>query len=81
MLQHIEDPDIKLLVDTCHSLLKKHIDMYYSIFNKDGFPIPRGTQLEDINLEANRLYSDVYYINYIKNVAKFALISHPFLID
>ncbi len=31
-LQHVDDPDIKSLVDTCHLLSKEHMEMYQSIF-------------------------------------------------
>ncbi|MDQ0257105.1 spore coat protein CotF [Evansella vedderi] len=75
-LQHLDDPDIKALVNTCHSLAKKHMELYLTIFNKEGFPIPRETQIEDVNLDAPRLFSDIYYTNFIKNVAKFALITY-----
>lgn len=75
-LQHVDDHEIKALVEISHSLSKKQMKMYESIFQKEKFPIPRGTQPEDINLNAPRLFSDIYYLNYIKNVAKFALITH-----
>ncbi|UCZ55109.1 DUF3231 family protein [Bacillus shivajii] len=75
-LQNIDDPDIKELVETCHTLSKKQMDQYRSIFHKDNFPIPNGIQIEDINVNAPRLFSDIYYINYIKNMAKFALLMH-----
>lgn len=72
-LQHIEDPDIKSYVEQVQFLSKKNVNDYIAIFKKENFPIPRGTTSEDINLEAPRLFSDIFYISYIKSMAKFAL--------
>lgn len=44
-----------------------------AIFKKENLSIPRGTTSEDVNLNAPRLFSDTFYITYIKNMAKFAL--------
>lgn len=72
-LQHIDDKDIKSLVEHSHSVSKKIFTEFISILKKEDFPIPRAIKAEDINLKAPRLFSDIFYIHYIKNMAKFAL--------
>jgi hypothetical protein len=43
------------------------------VFKKENLPIPRGTTSEDVNINAPKLFTDKFYIIYIKNMAKFAL--------
>jgi hypothetical protein len=75
-LQHIDDKDIKSFVEHCHSVSKKIFTDFISIFKKENFPIPRAIKEEDINLKAPRLFSDIFYIHYIKNMAHFALVQY-----
>lgn len=72
-LVHVEDPDVKQYVEQCFHVSKKHIHKYIDIFEKENFPIPRGITSKDINLNAPRLFSDVFYLHYIDGMTKFAL--------
>jgi hypothetical protein len=70
-----EDYDIKAYVQYCHMTSRMHVNHYIEIFNKEGLPIPRGTTSEDVNINAPKLFSDKFIIIYLKNMAKFALVS------
>ncbi len=72
-LKHVDDPDIKGYIEFVQRKTRDHFNEYIAIFRAENIPIPRGTTSEDINLNAPRLFTDVFYINYVKNVAKFAL--------
>lgn len=81
MLHHIfcyfinttEDKDIKKFIEYCKVTTSLHAHSYMGVFQKEKLPIPRGTTSEDININAPKLFSDAFYITYIKNMAKFAL--------
>ncbi|WP_078381346.1 DUF3231 family protein [Sutcliffiella halmapala] len=70
---HVEDPEIKKYIEQCLHVSKRHIHAYIGIFEKEEFPKPRGTTSEDINTDAPRLFSDIFYLYYIEGMAKFAL--------
>jgi hypothetical protein len=49
--------------------------MATSIFKSVNFPIPKGFSEEDVNLDAKKLYSDVFILNYLKFNAKFSMLN------
>jgi hypothetical protein len=75
-LQHIEDKEIKELVTFAMKLSEEHIHFISEIFSKEKIQIPHGFTEADVNLKAKRLFSDVFYLNYIKNMAKGGLITY-----
>jgi hypothetical protein len=71
-LQHIEDQEIKQVIEYALSLSQKHIDTLTKIMTNENFAIPQGFGNQDVNLTAPRLYSDTFYLYYIMYMAKFA---------
>ncbi|WP_338452951.1 DUF3231 family protein [Niallia oryzisoli] len=70
-LQHVEDPDIKTLLENALNLSMELLKTTEEIFNKENFPIPKGfSEEEDLNAEAPRLFEDEFYVYYLKYVAK-----------
>jgi hypothetical protein len=69
-LQHVEDNDIKTLLENALSLCKEFSEMIKQIFEKENFPIPKGFSEADVNLGAPRLFQDEYYVHYLKYTAK-----------
>lgn len=69
-LQHVEDPDIKTLLENALKLTEDLLKITTEIFTKDNFPIPEGFGVEDVNLNAPRLFQDEYYPHYLKYAAK-----------
>jgi hypothetical protein len=72
-LQHVEDPDIKTLLENALRLSEDFIKETSEIFTKENFPIPKGFGEEDVNLNAPRLFQDEYYPHYLKYAAKAGL--------
>ena len=75
-LQHIEDTNIKNIVTHALSVSQQHVETIRGIFTDEEIPIPRGFTDEDVNLKAKRLYSDIFCLNYVKNMLKAALAIH-----
>lgn len=69
-LQHIEDRDIKTLLENALTLSEGFMKSIKDIFEKESFPIPKGFGEEDVNLGAPRLFDDPYYVHYLKYAAK-----------
>lgn len=70
-LQHVEDPDIKTLLENALKLSVEFLKTTEEIFKKENFPIPKGfSEEEDVNINAPRLFQDEYYVHYLKYTAK-----------
>ncbi|KRE99374.1 hypothetical protein ASG89_27830 [Paenibacillus sp. Soil766] len=69
-LQHVEDEEIKTLLENALKLCEELLKTTKDFFVKENFPIPNGFSEEDVNLGAPRLFEDVYYVHYLKYVCK-----------
>ncbi|WP_175640360.1 DUF3231 family protein [Metabacillus schmidteae] len=69
-LQHVEDKDIKTLLENALKLCGEFMEVTKDIMEKENYPIPLGFSDEDVNLGAPRLFQDEYYVHYLKYVAK-----------
>lgn len=72
-LQHVEDEEIKKLVQHAFNLSDEFLTTIKGIFEKEGFPIPVGFSEKDVNLGAPRLFEDEFYVHYLKYAAKAGL--------
>lgn len=68
-LQHIDDSDIEELVDHALDLSIQHVEIIKGIFTQEEIAVPQGFTNRDVNLKAKRLFSDIFYLQYIKNMA------------
>lgn len=69
-LQHVEDDDIKNLLENALQLSQEILKRIEEIFTKENFPIPQGFTEKDVNLGAPRLFEDQFYVHYLKYVSK-----------
>ncbi|HWO74630.1 MAG TPA: DUF3231 family protein [Bacillus sp. (in: firmicutes)] len=69
-LQHVEDKDIKILLQNALQLAEELLNTIKDIFNKENFPIPQGFTEEDVNVGAPRLFEDEFYVHYLKYASK-----------
>lgn len=65
-LKNVEDVDIKSLLELALHNSKSYVQTIKEIFTKEKFPTPVAFTDEDVNLNAPRLYSDRFYLNYLK---------------
>ncbi|SDH24500.1 Protein of unknown function [Alteribacillus persepolensis] len=71
--QHVEDPDIKRIVDHALDLCDSLVVDAREIFQKENFPVPVGFTDEDVHLGAPRLFKDEFYLHYLKYTGKAGL--------
>lgn len=69
-LKHVNDPEIKKLLEHALSLSEEFLLTIKNIFEKENFPIPIGFTEKDANLNAPRLFEDQFYVHYLKYAAK-----------
>nr|WP_259545961.1 DUF3231 family protein [Heyndrickxia oleronia] len=75
-LNNVDDTDVKPVLEYSLEVAQEHIKAITDIFNKEGFPIPQGFSDEDVNLEAPRLYSDLFYLYYLHGMATIGLATY-----
>ncbi|UOF92647.1 DUF3231 family protein [Fodinisporobacter ferrooxydans] len=70
MLHHVEDQEIKIVVENALSLSEQFVKTIKEIFVQENYPIPQGFTEEDVNVGAPRLFEDPFYLHYLKYVSK-----------
>ncbi|MFD2655834.1 DUF3231 family protein [Gracilibacillus thailandensis] len=76
MLQHIEDPDIKPVVQNAYDISSSHLDSLLTIFEQDNYVQPNGFVEQDVNLDSPWLYTDLFCLSYINHIAKVGMVSY-----
>jgi len=72
-LRHVDDQEIKEVVQYALHLAEQHTNAIRLIFNNEKIPVPDGfSEKNDVDLSAPRLYSDDFYLFYVNNMAKIA---------
>jgi hypothetical protein len=67
----VEDEEIKPLVKQALDIAQGNLKTLTEIFNKEKYPIPYGFKLnEDVDVNAPRLYSDTYFLNYLHQASQ-----------
>ena len=69
-LQHVDDEEIKTLLENGLTLADDFMNTIEEIFTKENFPLPIGFTKDDVNLGAPRLFHDEFYVHYLKYAAK-----------
>jgi len=76
-LEKAEDEEIKPIIDHALNISKSHIDKLTSIFKEEKHIVPDGFKVEtDVNLQAPRLYSDNYVLQFIHMMSKIGLTNY-----
>ncbi|KKK36378.1 hypothetical protein WQ57_19550 [Mesobacillus campisalis] len=68
-LQHIEDVEIKTLLSHALDLSQQHLEIIRGIFTHEEIQVPEGFTEKDVHLNAKRLFSDVFYLKYLKHMS------------
>lgn len=75
-LTHINDDDIREVLEYALKLSEEHVQKLKEIFKKEKYPVPQGFTEHDVNLNAPRLYTDKLYLIYILNMGKYGLTTY-----
>jgi hypothetical protein len=69
ILAHMEDIEIKSVIEHALNLSEQHIQKIKNFFEQEKYPLPTGFTDEDVNLNAPRLFSDTFWLMYIQIMA------------
>ncbi|WP_047986430.1 DUF3231 family protein [Ornithinibacillus californiensis] len=72
-LANTDDPDIKSIVDYALEIAEINLNIAKELLSNDNQPMPVGFLDEDVSPNAPRLFSDAFYLYYIKNMSKVGL--------
>lgn len=67
---HVEDEEIKSVVDHALSLSEQFTNSIKEIFILENFPVPVGFTENDVNVAAPRLFEDEFYLHYLRYTSK-----------
>ncbi|MBD1379384.1 DUF3231 family protein [Metabacillus arenae] len=69
-LQHLQDLEIKPIVDEALFLGQSYIKKIETIFTEEGIPIPKGFSDKDVDLSAPLLYTDLFALSFVYHVGQ-----------
>lgn len=72
-LQNVEDADVLSILEEAAAICETRIKAASEFLNTEGHPLPKGFDDKDLNLSAPRLFSDVFYLYYLKHLMKIGL--------
>lgn len=75
-LTHVQDSDIRSLVEHALEISQSHVRKLTAIFNAESFPVPTGFTENDVNVNAPRLYSDSFMLFYLQQMGKLGMNAH-----
>jgi hypothetical protein len=75
-LHHVEDTDIRPLLEYAFGLTLEHIRFKNELFTKEEVPIPHGFKEEDVNLNAPKLFTDVFMLHYLRQMGIAGCVSY-----
>ncbi|MGV2937945.1 DUF3231 family protein [Mesobacillus sp. LC4] len=72
-LANVDDPGVKSVLQLALDISIKNLHLSKEILHNDNQPMPIGFTDEDVSPSAPRLFSDSFYLYYIKNMSKVGL--------
>ncbi|HEU5140583.1 MAG TPA: DUF3231 family protein [Bacillales bacterium] len=72
-LNKVEDKEIHEVLKFALESAQQENETVINIFNAEGQPIPHGFTEDDVNINARRLYSDNFFLHYVKNMSQFGM--------
>ena len=76
LAEKTQDTDIKSVLAASLETSKKIVQQITIIFQSINHPIPKGFSAEDVNLNAECLYSDKFMLIFVKYMARFGLVNY-----
>ncbi|MEH7010661.1 DUF3231 family protein [Neobacillus niacini] len=76
MFSILEDESIKKIFEIAIETWEKQKNQLVSFIEKEGFPVPIGFTESDLNKSAERLFSDIFCLNYLHIMTLHGLLGH-----
>ncbi|KYG27800.1 DUF3231 family protein [Priestia endophytica] len=75
-LQTVEDEDIRPLIQWAYDISCTHIEELTTLFQTEQIPLPTGFTDEDVNVNAPRLYTDAFMLNYLSHMTRVGMLGY-----
>ncbi|MCT1904310.1 DUF3231 family protein [Oceanobacillus sojae] len=76
MLKHMDDPEIKPVVQHACDNFTNQIEQLHQIFEEENFATPNGFTEKDVNMHAPWLFTDVFCLTYVTHMARIGMITY-----
>jgi len=76
MLNHIQDSDVKPVVQHAYDIACNHLDELYEVFKKENYAVPNGFTEQDGNMNAPWLFTDIFCLSYVNHMAKVGMVTY-----
>ena len=80
-LNHVECEEIRGILQQALDLSNQHIQELTNFFNEEKLPIPDGLSDNDVNINAARLFTDSFYLQYIGFISRFAMHNYTLILN
>lgn len=67
-LATVEDAEVKPIIEYALGLTEEHITFKYELFKNEQFPVPHAFTVEDVNVDAPKLFSDGFMLLYLRQM-------------
>lgn len=80
-LNRVEDNEIRAILQQTCDLSHQHIQELTNIFNEEALPIPDGFKDCDVNIDAPRLFTDDFYLQYLGYMSRVAMQKYTLILN
>jgi hypothetical protein len=80
-LAHVDNEEIRALMQQTSDLSRKHIEEVINLFNTARLPIPDGFTDNDVFMDAPRLFSDGFYLQYLGFMARAGMHNYTLILN
>lgn len=72
-LEKVEDEEIRPIIEWTLNTAKENVSIMQELFKKENFPTPVGFTEQDVNPQAAKLFSDTFYLIYLRQMSILAM--------
>lgn len=76
MLKHVEDIEIRPVIQSALDISTNHIKKLNSIFKNEDYAVPNGFSDKDVNKEAPWLFTDTFCLNYVNHMSRIGMLTY-----
>jgi len=80
-LNHVECEEIRVVLQQALNLSEQHIKELTNLFNEEHLPIPDGISDKDVNINAPRLFTDAFYLQYVGFISRVAMHNYTLILN
>jgi hypothetical protein len=72
-LEKVEDEEVRPIVEFTLDTAQKNVAFLADLFEQENFPVPIGFTEEDVDVTAPRLFSDTFFLMYLRQMSILAM--------